>query len=191
MKKLLSARKMPFLNCCYHHTTCAPPPQRHGEFFIFPEITFGAGDGAVFHIPHGCCNAILLPYVIQYNSRVCMERYARIARTVGPACEFFNCALRKRGALFFACLGVNVVSAAQKSGTYQMACAASFFRLLCFRCFLLRFRALQSFLKAAGAFQMVLINRLKLFRHRFRLAEVHEFNCFQFVHKFPVAGNLA
>ncbi len=39
--------------------------------------------GAVFHIPHGCCNAILLPFVIQYNSRVCMERYARIAGLVG------------------------------------------------------------------------------------------------------------
>lgn len=39
--------------------------------------------GAVFHIPHGCCNAILLPYVIQYNSRVCLERYAQIARSVG------------------------------------------------------------------------------------------------------------
>lgn len=25
--------------------------------------------GAVFHIPHGCANAILLPYVIQYNKR--------------------------------------------------------------------------------------------------------------------------
>lgn len=39
--------------------------------------------GAVFHIPHGCCNAILLPNVIQYNSRVCMERYAQIARALG------------------------------------------------------------------------------------------------------------
>lgn len=39
--------------------------------------------GAVFDIPHGCCNAILLPAVIQYNSRVCMERYAQIARAVG------------------------------------------------------------------------------------------------------------
>jgi alcohol dehydrogenase class IV len=39
--------------------------------------------GAVFHIPHGCCNAILLPYVIQYNSRVCMERYAQIAKAIG------------------------------------------------------------------------------------------------------------
>ena len=39
--------------------------------------------GAVFHIPHGCCNAILLPYVIQYNSRTCMDRYADIARAIG------------------------------------------------------------------------------------------------------------
>ena len=39
--------------------------------------------GAVFHIPHGCCNAILLPYVIQYNSRACMDRYADIARAIG------------------------------------------------------------------------------------------------------------
>ena len=39
--------------------------------------------GAIFEIPHGCCNAILLPAVIQYNSRACMERYAQIARYIG------------------------------------------------------------------------------------------------------------
>lgn len=39
--------------------------------------------GAVFNIPHGCCNAILLPFVVQYNSKVCMERYADIARAIG------------------------------------------------------------------------------------------------------------
>lgn len=39
--------------------------------------------GAVFDLPHGCCNAILLPTVIQFNSRVCLERYADIARAVG------------------------------------------------------------------------------------------------------------
>ena len=39
--------------------------------------------GAIFHIPHGCCNAILLPSVIQFNSRVCMSRYAQIARALG------------------------------------------------------------------------------------------------------------
>lgn len=39
--------------------------------------------GAMFDIPHGCCNAILLPYVIQYNSRACMRRYAEIADILG------------------------------------------------------------------------------------------------------------
>lgn len=39
--------------------------------------------GAVFDIPHGCCNAILLPSVIHYNSRVCMDRYADIAKAIG------------------------------------------------------------------------------------------------------------
>lgn len=35
--------------------------------------------GAVFHIPHGCANAIFLPYVIQYNRVKCESRYADIA----------------------------------------------------------------------------------------------------------------
>jgi alcohol dehydrogenase class IV len=39
--------------------------------------------GAMFDIPHGCCNAILLPYVIQYNAKACVERYADIARAIG------------------------------------------------------------------------------------------------------------
>ena len=39
--------------------------------------------GAVFHIPHGCANAIFLPYVIQYNRTVCEDRYADIARSIG------------------------------------------------------------------------------------------------------------
>lgn len=38
--------------------------------------------GAVFHIPHGCANAIFLPYVIQYNRSVCEDRYADIARVL-------------------------------------------------------------------------------------------------------------
>jgi alcohol dehydrogenase class IV len=38
--------------------------------------------GAVFHIPHGCANAIFLPYVIQYNRRKCEDRYADIARSL-------------------------------------------------------------------------------------------------------------
>lgn len=44
--------------------------------------------GAAFssgHIPHGCANAIYLPYVIKYNSKdpKAMRRYAEIARRVG------------------------------------------------------------------------------------------------------------
>ncbi len=44
--------------------------------------------GAVFstgHIPHGCANAIYLPYVIKYNAHEpeAMRRYADIARRVG------------------------------------------------------------------------------------------------------------
>ncbi|MHC1684595.1 MAG: iron-containing alcohol dehydrogenase [Clostridiaceae bacterium] len=38
--------------------------------------------GAVFHIPHGCANAIFLPYVIQYNRTNCEDRYADIARAL-------------------------------------------------------------------------------------------------------------
>ena len=46
--------------------------------------------GAAFtcgHIPHGCANAIYLPYVIRYNARVpeAASRYAQIARAAGLA----------------------------------------------------------------------------------------------------------
>ena len=44
--------------------------------------------GAAFstgHIPHGCANAIYLPYVIKYNAKdeTALNRYAEIARSVG------------------------------------------------------------------------------------------------------------
>ncbi|WP_027626674.1 iron-containing alcohol dehydrogenase [Clostridium lundense] len=39
--------------------------------------------GAVFHIPHGCANAIFLPYVIDFNKQACKDRYATIARYLG------------------------------------------------------------------------------------------------------------
>lgn len=39
--------------------------------------------GPVFHIPHGEANAIYLPYVIDFNKKECMERYADIARFLG------------------------------------------------------------------------------------------------------------
>ena len=42
--------------------------------------------GAAFstgHIPHGCANAIYLPYVIQFNAKACKERYVDIAKFMG------------------------------------------------------------------------------------------------------------
>ncbi len=39
--------------------------------------------GAIFHIPHGCANAIYLPYVIQWNRAVAEDKYAEIARYIG------------------------------------------------------------------------------------------------------------
>ncbi len=42
--------------------------------------------GAAFstgHIPHGCANAIYLPYVIKYNAKEAKARYADIARYIG------------------------------------------------------------------------------------------------------------
>lgn len=42
--------------------------------------------GAAFstgHIPHGCANAIYLPYVIKFNAKNAASRYADIARQVG------------------------------------------------------------------------------------------------------------
>jgi len=39
--------------------------------------------GAVFHIPHGCANAIYLPYVIDFNKKTAGDRYAKIAKSLG------------------------------------------------------------------------------------------------------------
>ena len=42
--------------------------------------------GAMFgtgHIPHGCANAIYLPYVIQFNAKNAEKRYGDIARYIG------------------------------------------------------------------------------------------------------------
>jgi alcohol dehydrogenase class IV len=41
--------------------------------------------GAVFHIPHGCANAIYLPYVIDFNKKEALTRYAAIAKQIGLA----------------------------------------------------------------------------------------------------------
>ncbi|MEM2320910.1 MAG: iron-containing alcohol dehydrogenase [Candidatus Bathyarchaeia archaeon] len=43
----------------------------------------GHAAGGVLHIPHGRAMAIILPYSIEYNAKVAMQRYAEIARAVG------------------------------------------------------------------------------------------------------------
>lgn len=39
--------------------------------------------GGVYDLPHGVCNAIFLPHVMEYNMEYSVERYARIARAMG------------------------------------------------------------------------------------------------------------
>jgi alcohol dehydrogenase len=39
--------------------------------------------GGFYNLPHGICNAILLPYVEMYNKQVCLERFADIAKSMG------------------------------------------------------------------------------------------------------------
>lgn len=39
--------------------------------------------GVTYKLPHGRCNAIMLPYVIQYNRRACEDRFATLARALG------------------------------------------------------------------------------------------------------------
>ena len=39
--------------------------------------------GGLYDLPHGTCNAIFLPYVMEYSSAYCPERYADIAKAMG------------------------------------------------------------------------------------------------------------
>ncbi|HPW41519.1 MAG TPA: iron-containing alcohol dehydrogenase, partial [Bacillota bacterium] len=39
--------------------------------------------GSIYDAPHGMCNAILLPYVMEYNLPAAVYKYARIARAMG------------------------------------------------------------------------------------------------------------
>ena len=43
--------------------------------------------GSMYDLPHGMCNAIFLPYVMEYNMPFCMSRYARVARAMGAVFE--------------------------------------------------------------------------------------------------------
>lgn len=39
--------------------------------------------GAVYDTPHGLANALLLPYVMEYNGKVCYEKYEQIGKKIG------------------------------------------------------------------------------------------------------------
>ncbi|MBQ2413157.1 MAG: iron-containing alcohol dehydrogenase, partial [Anaerotignum sp.] len=39
--------------------------------------------GGLYDLPHGTCNAIFLPYVMEYSSAYCPDRYADIAKAMG------------------------------------------------------------------------------------------------------------
>lgn len=39
--------------------------------------------GGLYHLPHGVCNAVMLPYVFDYIWPSCMEKTAKIARLLG------------------------------------------------------------------------------------------------------------
>ena len=42
--------------------------------------------GGTYDAPHGLCNSIILPYVMDYNKEYCTEKYAKVAELMG--CEF-------------------------------------------------------------------------------------------------------
>ncbi|MDO4869695.1 MAG: iron-containing alcohol dehydrogenase [Bacillota bacterium] len=39
--------------------------------------------GSMYDLPHGTCNAIFLPYVMEYNMEYCVDHYARVASAMG------------------------------------------------------------------------------------------------------------
>ena len=42
--------------------------------------------GGMYDLPHGVCNAVFLPYVMEYNMAYCEDRYARVAKAMGIFC---------------------------------------------------------------------------------------------------------
>lgn len=46
--------------------------------------------GAVFHLGHGICNAILLPYVCEFNMRSAAHRYAELSKFLFPEAKGCN-----------------------------------------------------------------------------------------------------
>jgi alcohol dehydrogenase class IV len=51
--------------------------------------------GGVLHVPHGRAMAIILPYSVEYNAKVAMQKYAEIAKAVGIEAKTDNKALEK------------------------------------------------------------------------------------------------
>ncbi|MDW7674690.1 MAG: iron-containing alcohol dehydrogenase [Bacillota bacterium] len=39
--------------------------------------------GSLYDAPHGVCNAILLPFVMEYSMEYCQDRYAQVAKAMG------------------------------------------------------------------------------------------------------------
>ncbi|MFW5898215.1 MAG: NAD-dependent alcohol dehydrogenase, partial [Candidatus Saliniplasma sp.] len=39
--------------------------------------------GGKYDAPHGLCNSIILPYVMEYNKEYCPEKYDRVAKVMG------------------------------------------------------------------------------------------------------------
>ena len=39
--------------------------------------------GGMYDLPHGVCNAVLLPHVMEYNKDYCVAKYARVAKAMG------------------------------------------------------------------------------------------------------------
>jgi alcohol dehydrogenase len=39
--------------------------------------------GGMHDLPHGVCNAIFLPYLMEYNMKYCEQQYARVAKAMG------------------------------------------------------------------------------------------------------------
>ncbi|SHN61756.1 iron-containing alcohol dehydrogenase [Desulfovibrio litoralis] len=62
--------------------------------------------GGFYDLPHGECNAILLPYVSEYNLMAHLERYGRIAELLGTC----TCGLNKRDAAMKAIEAIRTLS---------------------------------------------------------------------------------
>jgi alcohol dehydrogenase len=43
--------------------------------------------GGLYDLPHGVCNSVILPHIMEYNMAYCRERYARIGRAMGLGAE--------------------------------------------------------------------------------------------------------